>query len=73
MGIVEHNSAIYNPEGLDPDEVKQWFKKEGSLYGYPKANDENMLDPLSFLEKPCDILVPAAVERSIHKENAPKL
>lgn len=32
-----------------------------------------MNDPLSFMEKECDILIPAAVERSIHKDNAPKL
>jgi glutamate dehydrogenase (NAD(P)+) len=49
------------------------LRKEGSLYGYPKAQDENHLDPLSFMEKPCDILVPAAVERSVNKENAGRI
>jgi glutamate dehydrogenase/leucine dehydrogenase len=48
---------------MDADEVKNYLIKHGSLYGYPKAQDENMLDPASFLEKPCDILVPAAIER----------
>jgi glutamate dehydrogenase (NAD(P)+) len=61
--VVEHNSAIYNENGMDADEVKNYLIKHGSLYGYPKAEDENMLDPASFLEKPCDILVPAAIER----------
>lgn len=43
------------------------------MYGYSKADEEEMIDPLSFMEKECDILIPAAVERSVHKDNADKL
>ena len=31
------------------------------------------MDPESFIERPCDILIPAAVERTINKLNASKL
>ena len=70
---MEHNSAIYNPDGFDVDDVKNFHKKEGSLYGYSRAVEEEMIDPLSYMEKECDILIPAAVERSIHKDNADRL
>jgi len=38
VGIVEHNSAIYNQDGFDVDDVKNFFNKNGSFYGYPKAH-----------------------------------
>ena len=58
---------------MDVDDVKIYMKKYGRLYGYPKAKDEEMIDPMSFIEKPCDILIPAAVETSINKDNADRL
>ena len=73
MGIIEHNSAIYNPDGFDVDDVKNYYNKQGSVYGYPKAVQETHIDPLSFMELPCDILIPAAVERSVNNANADKL
>ena len=73
VGIIEFNSAIYNPKGLDVDDVKQYFQRHGTLANYPKATNIETLDPVSYLEKPCDILIPAAIEKQITKFNADKL
>lgn len=72
-GIIEYNSAIYNPQGFDVDEVREYFRRTGTLDNFSKATDQTIMDPLSFMEKPCDILVPAAIEKSINRHNADKL
>lgn len=45
----------------------------GTLDGYPHADEITTTDPSEFMEKPCDILVPAAKEKAINKDNAPNL
>lgn len=71
--IVEYNSAIYNPDGFKVDEVKAYMTKHGSLAGYPKATENTAQDPLSFLTKKADCMIPAAVEKSLHAGNADKI
>jgi glutamate dehydrogenase (NAD(P)+) len=71
--IVEYNSAIHNPAGFDPDDVKNYFQKAGTLKGYPHAKETETDNPAKFMEKECDFLVPAATEKSVHKDNAPHL
>jgi len=71
--IVEYNSAIHNPAGFNPDDAKKWFQEKGTFAGYPHAKEIELKNPLSFMEKECDFLVPAATEKSIHKGNAPNL
>lgn len=71
--IIEYNSAIHNPEGLDIEAVLAHMKKNGTLAGFAGATEENNDKPLEFMQKECDILIPAAVEKSIHKGNADKL
>jgi glutamate dehydrogenase (NAD(P)+) len=74
VGIVEWNSAIYNPEGLDPDEVLAFKNKNKTLHGFHKGNTFSDKDAfLDVMHEPCDILIPAAVERSIHLGNADKV
>lgn len=69
--LVEWDSAIFNPKGLDPDEVLQHKQEKGSLKGFPGAKD---LDKnTDGLELECDILVPAALENVIHGDNAPRI
>jgi glutamate dehydrogenase/leucine dehydrogenase len=45
----------------------------GALKGFPGAEETELNDPLVFLEKEVEYLIPAATEKSIHKENAPRL
>merc|ERR1712072_1431059 len=44
--------------------------QNGSLENYPHAMEATSFDPSEFMEKPCDILVPAAKEKAINKDNA---
>ena len=70
---MENNSAIFNPQGFDIAEVKSYHKKNGTLYEYPKAILDTHIDPLPYLEHPCDILVLAAIDRQVNNRNADKL
>lgn len=71
--IVEYNSAIHNPAGINPDDAKKWFSQKRTFEGYPHAKEIELKNPLSFMEKECDFLVPAAVEKSINNGNADRL
>jgi glutamate dehydrogenase (NAD(P)+) len=71
--VVEYNSAIHNPEGLDVEAVKAWMTEKGTLNGFPGATETELEKPTKFLEKECDYLIPAAVEKSVHKGNAHNL
>lgn len=44
-----------------------------TLEGYPTAVETETADPLKFIEKPVQYLIPAATEKSIHKGNADRI
>lgn len=71
--VIEYNSAIHNPNGLDVQAVKDWMTKHGTLKGFPGAVETELDNPAAFLEKEGDYLIPAAVEKSLHKGNAEKI
>jgi len=71
VGIAEREGAIHNPGGLDLEKVVAHRKATGSCLNYPGAT--NIAPSLAALELDCDILVPAALERQISAENAPKI
>jgi len=68
--VVEYNSAIHNPDGLDVEAVNAYMRENGTLNGFPGATETELNDPEEFLEKEADYLIPAAVEKSLHKGNA---
>lgn len=73
VGIVEYNSAIYNENGIDVDQAKMYMNQHGTLAGFTGAEEEEVLDPASFMEKECDILVPCAKEKALNMHNVDDL
>jgi len=71
VGLAEFEGAIYNPEGLNEEEVFQHRKKTGSILNFPGAG--NLAKNTDALELECDILIPAALENVINGENAPRV
>ena len=70
VGIADVTGGIASPSGLDLDAVLKWVAGHRFLRGFPGG------EPVSrdaVLELPCDILVPAALERQITAENAGRL
>ncbi|HEU5039672.1 MAG TPA: Glu/Leu/Phe/Val dehydrogenase [Gemmatimonadales bacterium] len=71
VGLAESEGAIANPNGLDIEQVMTHRRERRSLLGFPGATDLARREDA--LELDCDILVPAALERQITAENAPRV
>ena len=70
IGLSDHTAAYYDPKGLDIEAVNRHVRERGVLAGF---SSQAVIDPEALLTQRCDILLPAAVERVITGENAPKL
>ncbi len=71
VGLAEYEGAIHNPNGLDLEAVVKHRKETGSILNFPGA--ENLANSRDALELDCDILIPAALENQITRENAPRV
>lgn len=71
VGIAEREGGIYNAKGLDIDKVFNHRKEKGSILDFPGA--KNYKNTLEVLELDCDVLIPAALENQITKENANRI
>ncbi|MGO1868753.1 MAG: Glu/Leu/Phe/Val family dehydrogenase, partial [Sphingobacteriaceae bacterium] len=71
VGLIEHEGAVYNPQGLDLDAVIAHRKNTGSIQAFPGS--QSIEDSAKALEYPCDILIPAALESVIHEGNADRI
>ncbi|WP_210527946.1 Glu/Leu/Phe/Val family dehydrogenase [Rubellimicrobium arenae] len=71
VGIVERDGAIWSDEGIRVEEAKQWLMRTGSLRDCPgtKFHEEGA----AVLEAECDILLPAALEGVVHRDNAARI
>jgi glutamate dehydrogenase (NAD(P)+) len=69
--LIEWDGAIYNENGLNPDEVQLHKKATGSIVNFPGA--ANLNKNTDGLELDCEILIPAALENVIDQHNAPNI
>lgn len=70
QGVSDVTGAIWNERGFDADKLRAHVVQTGGVAGFP---DADAIDPNELLLQKCDVLVPAALERVITGENAPKL
>lgn len=67
IGISDISSALYDPEGLDLEDIDSYLESNKLLQNYPNAKH---IPRDLILEMQCDVLVPAALENQITIENA---
>ena len=66
--VIERDGAVQNPDGLDIEALKDWIGEHGGVKGF--EGGRYAADGASVLEAECDILIPAALEGVIHRDNA---
>jgi glutamate dehydrogenase len=67
VGITMVNGGVYDPDGIDPDDLKAYENKNGTVRGY-KGHDNISNEQLRALD--VDVYIPAALQNAIVKENA---
>lgn len=74
VAISDVSGAYVNKKGINVGIAMDYVKKLRTLAGFEKTNDVTKLqNPLELLELEVDILVPAALENQITKNNASKI
>ena len=67
IAVSDSTGCVCNPHGLDIHHLLHLKALTGRVAGFPDAES---LRPEELLALECDILVPAALENTIHEENA---
>lgn len=71
IGVVEHDGGVFDPGGLDVEDLRSWIIENGGVKTYPHA--QVVPDGHVLLEEKCDILIPAAIEAVINLKNARRI
>ncbi|MEP4077776.1 Glu/Leu/Phe/Val family dehydrogenase [Haloferula sp.] len=69
-GISDVTGAVWNAGGLDLEKLAAHVDATGSVVGFSEGE---AIDPREMLVQACDVLVPAATDMAITRENAPLL
>ncbi|HZZ64988.1 MAG TPA: Glu/Leu/Phe/Val dehydrogenase [Candidatus Baltobacteraceae bacterium] len=70
VAVSDSRGGVGNPDGLDVDGVIAHKAETGSVAGFTGGD---RLDNREVLEYDCEVLVPAALEKVITSENAPRI
>ncbi|WP_166416137.1 Glu/Leu/Phe/Val family dehydrogenase [Cochlodiniinecator piscidefendens] len=71
VAVIERDGGIYDPNGINIEELRAWLAKHGGVKGYPHGQYAE--DGSTLLEVECDILIPAALEGVINLGNAAQI
>jgi glutamate dehydrogenase (NAD(P)+) len=70
QGISDAFGAVWNDKGLDIHALEKHVAATGKVVGFAESEP---IDPKEMLVQECEVLVPAAVELVINKDNAARL
>jgi glutamate dehydrogenase (NAD(P)+) len=70
VAVSDVSGAIYDPLGLDMPRVQAYYSETGQLRGFPNTQ---LLDNQALLRLAVDVLLPAAMEGQITRENAAEI
>eukprot|EP00049_Salpingoeca_infusionum_P017197 m.352103 g.352103 ORF g.352103 m.352103 type:complete len:533 (+) comp16441_c0_seq1:205-1803(+) len=70
--IAERDGYVYNEEGLDIEALQQHMLETGSILNFAGGKSVEG-DSRVALEHECDILIPAALEQQLNRDNARKI
>jgi glutamate dehydrogenase (NAD(P)+) len=70
IAVGDHTGALHDPNGLDIPALTRHASEHGSIAGF---SSQMQFDPAQILMLPCDVLVPAALERVIDARVAANL
>lgn len=68
IGVQEYNGCVYNENGIDIDALKEHLAQGNGVIGHP-----DMIDNKTVIERECDILIPAALEKALNKHNCEQI
>jgi glutamate dehydrogenase (NAD(P)+) len=71
VAVGERDGWIEAPGGIDLDALDAYLAEEGTVQNFPGATTHE--PPAGVLEYPCDVLVPAATENVVTRDNADRL
>lgn len=67
VAVADHTGGVAKAEGLDVPALDAWTNEHGGVKGFPGGE---AFDNTEIITWDADVLVPAALEASIHKDNA---
>lgn len=69
--VLEASGNVHNPKGIAIQDLKDHIDKTGGVQGFAGGTVSEASK--KFLEEPCDILIPAALEAVIDEHNADRI
>jgi glutamate dehydrogenase/leucine dehydrogenase len=70
IAVSDSTGCVHNANGLDIGKLMHFKESTGKVSGF---HDAGPVYPQELLGLECEILIPAALENTIHEENAPRV